>query len=124
MAQMGKYCKAYLAAKFRGYENWREMAENASSEGNEEGNGVNEPRKLSDDSILYLQENYTVTDGIFVDEHVIFDDVNDDWKNFCKNELEFAVPEYVLQMAEGDAESESIEVEADAEEIEPIAESA
>jgi hypothetical protein len=27
------------------------------------------------DSIVYLQENYVVTDGIFKDENVLFDDV-------------------------------------------------
>jgi hypothetical protein len=30
-----------------------------------------------------------VTDGIFIDQHIIFDNVTDEWKEFCKNVLAF-----------------------------------
>jgi len=33
-----------------------------------------------------------VTDGIFQDERIVFDDVNEDWKRFCLDTLQFAVP--------------------------------
>ena len=36
-----------------------------------------------------MQRNFTVTDGIFIDENIIFDDVTDAWKDFCQNVLEF-----------------------------------
>jgi hypothetical protein len=35
------------------------------------------------------QENFVVTDGIFIDEHIIFDKVTDEWKEFCKGTLMF-----------------------------------
>jgi len=30
-----------------------------------------------------MQENYVVTDGIFKDENIIFDNVTPEWKDFC-----------------------------------------
>ena len=30
------------------------------------------PRELTDDDYVYLQGNFTVTDGIFIDENMIF----------------------------------------------------
>jgi hypothetical protein len=46
-------------------------------------------RKLTDDDYLYLQENLTVTDGIFLDEHIIFANDTPEWREFCKNVLEW-----------------------------------
>ena len=51
-------------------------------------------RQLDDDSILYLQENYVVTDGIFKDQNIIFDNVTDEWKEFCHGTLQFEIPNY------------------------------
>ncbi|HEX9945664.1 MAG TPA: hypothetical protein VGG03_26950 [Thermoanaerobaculia bacterium] len=95
MAEMGKYCKAYLAKQFREYPGWRENAANVRKEKKEvDGKEVEVDRQLDDDSILYLQENYVVTDGIFKDQNVIFEDVNDEWKQFCHEKLAFEIPNY------------------------------
>jgi len=95
MAEMGKYCKAYLAKQFREYPNWSEKKENVRKEKKDvDGKEVEVERELNDDSILYLQENYIVTDGIFKDENIIFDDVTDEWKEFCHGPLSFEIPVY------------------------------
>ncbi len=95
MSKMGKYCKAYPITSLREYKGWTEKSENARKEhkvnGGEE---VEVERQLTDKDHLYLQETYVVTDGIFVDEHIIFDDVTPEWKDFCKNTLKFEVPVY------------------------------
>jgi hypothetical protein len=31
-----------------------------------------------------VQKNFTVTDGIFVDENIIFSDVTPEWIEFCE----------------------------------------
>ena len=93
MAKMGKYCKAYMLPSFREFSGWSETAENARKE-----NGS--PRQLTDSDFLYLQENYTVTDGILIDENVIFNNVTPDWITFCKSVLKFAVPEYASTSTE------------------------
>ena len=95
MAEMGKYCKAYLAKQFREYPAWTENAANVRKEKKEvDGKEVEEERQLTDDSILYLQENYIVTDGIFKDQDVIFDNVTDEWQQFCHEQLAFEIPVY------------------------------
>ena len=78
MATMGKYCKAYLLKQFGQFNQWNENKE------------INQ--ELTEDSVLYLQESYVVTDGIFKDENIIFDNVTDEWKDFCHNILEFEIP--------------------------------
>ena len=49
-------------------------------------------KELTDADYLYLQENLTVTDGIFLDEHVIFSNVTPEWSEFCRNVLGWEVP--------------------------------
>lgn len=46
-------------------------------------------RTLADSDYLFLQENYVVTDGIFKDQHVIFDAVTPEWISFCNTTLDF-----------------------------------
>src|SRR6476659_638072 len=95
MAEMGKYCKAYLAKQFREYPGCTENAANVRKEKKEVGGKEDEvERTLDDDSILYLQENYIVTDGIFKDQNIIFDNVTDEWKEFCHSTLAFEIPNY------------------------------
>lgn len=54
-------------------------------------------RELNDSDYLYLQENFTVTDSIFVDENIIFSNVTAAWIDFCLNVLgvQFPAPEVV-----------------------------
>jgi len=95
MPTMGKYCKAYSLKKLREFSQWTEKGENTRKEKKEvDGKEVEINRQLTDDDFLYLQENYVVTDGIFQDENIIFDNVTPEWKEFCKNTLLFEIPVY------------------------------
>ncbi len=95
MAEMGKYCKAYYAKQFRAYPGWTENAANMRKEKKEiDGKEVEAERPIDDETVLYLQDSYIVTDGIFKDEHIIFDNVTDDWKRFCHETLGFEIPVY------------------------------
>jgi hypothetical protein len=94
MAKAGRYCKAYMIQKFREFEWWEENVQNARGETQHiDGKEVKVPRKLSDSDFLYLQENFVVTDGIFIDENIIFDNITTEWKDYCKNKLKFEVPD-------------------------------
>lgn len=75
MAKMGKYCKAYPTERFRAFPNWTEKMQSARGH-------------------LYLQENFVVTDGIFLDERIVFDEVTPEWVDFCKTTLQFEVPSF------------------------------
>lgn len=89
MAVMGRYCKAYPAGQLRVFPGWTEKTpparvskakrdgEPASSDGSDEL------------EFYYIQQNYTVTAGIFRDEQITFDNVTDDWKKFCHEKLQF-----------------------------------
>jgi hypothetical protein len=95
MSKMGKYCKAYPVNRFRQFHNWIENTNNVRKETKQVDNQeIDMPRSLEGEDILYLQENFTVTDGIFLDENVIYDRVNDEWINYCRNTLKFEVPNY------------------------------
>ena len=87
MSNMGKYCKAYPITRLREFSGWQENSQNARKENDA-------PRQLTDADFLYLQENFAVTDGIFIDENVIFDNVTPEWIDFCKAVLKFEVPDY------------------------------
>ncbi len=93
MAKMGRYCKAYQVSRFRECSEWKEELQNTRSEKREmEGVEVEAARELTDDDHLYLQEDFTVTDGIFLEENVIFSEVTPEWKTFCTENLKFEVP--------------------------------
>jgi hypothetical protein len=71
-----KYCTAYHLGDLRRYSAWS-----------------SEVQDLSDDDVVFLHQDYTVTKSIWTGENVVFDKVTDDWKEFCNNELRFAVPD-------------------------------
>ncbi len=58
------------------------------------GEEIEGARTLSDESIVYLQENLIVTDDVYKEENIIFDDVTPKWEKFCKEKLEFEVPDF------------------------------
>ena len=96
MSETMPYCKAYLVKDLRAYPGWKEEVGALIRETEEVGHETREiPRdKLEDEDILYLHDNFVVTDGIFRDEHVVFAEVTDEWKSFCHEQLAFEVPEY------------------------------
>ncbi len=104
MATMGRYCKAYSLQQLRGYhlvgaavERYQQMKADA------EGKEGQATRPLTDDDLLYLQENYVVTE--FIDENIVFDRVTPEWIAYCKEVLEFDIPEYdetTERLVEGD----------------------
>lgn len=96
MAEMGNYCKAYHVSDFRKFRGWNENVSNLRGEKKYvDGKEIYEPKtSLAEDDILYLQENYVVTHGIFKDEHIVFDEVTDEWKAFCHKDLKFEIPDY------------------------------
>jgi hypothetical protein len=88
MTTIGKYCRAYPLARLRQFSGWSEKAENARRIKKEvNGEMVEVARELTDTDYVYLHTNFTVTDGIFIDENIIFSDVTPEWIDFCHNVL-------------------------------------
>ena len=90
MKRMGRYCKAYEVGKLAEFPGWAEKERNDSAPGGE-GEGA---RDRGERNFYYLQEDFTVTDGIFLGENVVFDDMTPEWMEFCKSTLDFRVPDY------------------------------
>ena len=88
MTILGRYSKAYPLGQLRKFSGWTEKPENARVIRREvDGEIVEEARGLTDEDYVYVQRNFTVTDGIFVDENIIFGDVTPEWIEFCRTVL-------------------------------------
>jgi hypothetical protein len=88
MTTLGKYCRAYPLSLLRQFSGWTEKLENTRRIRKEiNGETVEAPRDLTDEDYVYLQGNFTVTDGIFIDENVIFDQLTPQWIEFCRGIL-------------------------------------
>lgn len=75
-AAVRNYCTAYYLGDLRRYPGWTSDVEN-----------------LKDDDVVFLHQDYTVTKSMWAGEDVLFNDITEQWKNFCNNELRFAVPD-------------------------------
>ena len=93
MAEIGKYCKAYLVRDLLKFPDWLAGVAIANLRPEtrvEEGREVEVRRDaLKEDDILYIHEDFTVTDGIYLGEHVVYEAGGDDWKRFCEEVLAF-----------------------------------
>jgi hypothetical protein len=86
-----KYCTAYHVGELRRFSEWSTEFEG-----------------LTDDDVVFLHQDYTVTKSIWTGEDVIFNNVSEQWKEFCNTELRFAVPDsldLIAKPAEAAAQS-------------------
>lgn len=88
------YCKAHYLRDLRKFPDWSEKE--PSSEAGDADTGDGDASELTDDSIVYIHQDFTVTRSMWHGEDVVFDDVTPEWQRFCEVELEFAVPEDLL----------------------------
>ena len=87
-----KYCTAYHLGELRRYSAWAENKLNPGKENNE--TPVDQTgESLNDDEVVFLHQDYKVTKSIWADEDVIFDNITEQWKDFCSTELKFTVPD-------------------------------
>ena len=77
---MREYSKAYHLKALRAFPQWEEKDRDDKDE-------------LNDESVVYLQDNFTVVKDVFEEEDYIFDAVTEEWKKFCAEELDFEIPE-------------------------------
>lgn len=86
-----RYCRAYSLGELRRFSGWREDEINRAK--------PESPASISDngagglpDEIAFLHQDFTVTLSMWQDEEVIFNDVTNDWREFCIKELGFKTP--------------------------------
>lgn len=84
-----KYCKAYHLSELREYSGWSESRINWK----EKKSDKRISEDFSGDDIVFIHQDFTVTQSMWHDENVIFNQVSADWKSFCQDRLGFKVPD-------------------------------
>lgn len=76
MAKIGADCKAYSVEKFRALSGWEKNFQNLGEEKQQmEGKDLKNARQIRENAFFYLQENFVVTDDIFIDQNIIYNNV-------------------------------------------------
>ncbi len=76
------YCKAYYLKDLRRFAGWAQAYA-----------GPEAVTGLSDDSVVFVHQDLTVTQSMFHGEQVVLDRVTPDWRAFCVTDLGFKVPD-------------------------------
>jgi ankyrin repeat protein len=72
------YSRAYQLSQLRRFSGWREPPTGQA---------------LSDDEVVFVHDDLTVTAAMWPGEDVVFDDISDAWSLFCMRTLGFRVPD-------------------------------
>jgi uncharacterized protein len=85
-----RYSKAYYLKDLRAYPAWSESRINwkEKSENGQDASGGD----FTDDKIVFIHQDLTVTESVWHNENVIFNNVGSAWEEFCVNSLNFKVP--------------------------------
>ena len=87
-----KYCKAYHLKERREFHAWTESG--TISKGQRQKAEGDEPAsELEGDRVVYLHQDFSVTESMWSNEGVIFQQVTEEWKDFCSHKLGFKVPD-------------------------------
>jgi hypothetical protein len=76
------YCKAYYLKDLRRFAAWEKVQA-----------GPEAAAGLSDESVVFVHQDLTVTQSMFHREQVVVDRVTPDWRAFCASDLGFKVPD-------------------------------
>jgi hypothetical protein len=86
------YCRAYHLIDVRQFPGWKESKinwkEKIGSEQAEFGG-----KGFSDDDVVFLHRDLTVTHSMWQSEDIIFNQVTPEWEAFCTDVLRFKVPD-------------------------------
>jgi hypothetical protein len=86
-----KYCRAFRIGDLRRYAAWTESRINWN--GDKENRNGDGDLPLADDKIVFIHQDFTVTESIWQGEKVIFDSVGPAWLEFCTTTLKFKPPD-------------------------------
>jgi hypothetical protein len=79
------YCKAYYLRDLRQFQGWSESPPGPAEERAVQG--------LSDNDLVFIHQDLTVTQSMWPNENVIFQHKTPAWEDFCTNVLHFKVPD-------------------------------
>ena len=85
------YCKAYHLNDLRQFPGWSESRINWKQKGDLKEE-MSEDGEFPDDKIVFIHQDFTVTESVWHNERVIFNQVSEKWSEFCSSNLGFSVP--------------------------------
>jgi uncharacterized protein len=85
------YCKAYHVQDFRRFADWKESRINWKT--TDDADSMGPDAEFADDDIFFLHQDYVVTQSIWPNENVIFNNVTPEWQDYCHSVLGFKVPD-------------------------------
>ena len=85
------YCKAYRLEELRRFEHWSESRINWKTADETENHASD--AEIPDDDVVFIHQDYMVTESIWPNENVIFENVTPQWRDFCNTVLGFKVPD-------------------------------
>ena len=91
-----KYCKAYYLRELREYAGWSEGRINWKEKkdiGEKDKADVEPGSPFPDDKIVFIHQDFTMTESMWQGENVIFNTVTPEWREFCAGTLKFKVPD-------------------------------
>jgi uncharacterized protein len=81
---MRRYCKAYHLRDLKPFP------------------GFSNSALLADDDIVYVHQDFTVTESMWHGESVIFHQVTPEWRRFCEETLQFRIPDDLASISGGE----------------------
>lgn len=86
------YCKAVVLKQARQYPSWSESRINwKQSQDDERPEGAADA--LTEDDVVFLHRDLSVTQSMWPGENVIFNQVTPDWEKYCREALKFNPPD-------------------------------
>jgi hypothetical protein len=98
------YCKAYLLHELRRFDGWSESRKNSNSAYRSDSD--DSQKALADEDVVFIHKDFSVTRSIWHGDDVIFDQVTQEWKEFCSGVLGFSVPDDLSMIVSATAVAE------------------
>ena len=86
-----KYCKAYHLKGLRQFPGWAESRINWKEKKDQKEN-IDADAEFTDDKVVFIHQDFMVTESMWHNENVIFNDTSERWREFCSSMLGFKVP--------------------------------
>jgi uncharacterized protein len=87
-----QYCKAYPLGELRKFGDWFESRVNLNEKDDQKEKAQAGDGTLTDEKIVFIHQDFTVTESMWQNENVIFNRVSEAWREFCSRVLGFRVP--------------------------------
>jgi hypothetical protein len=91
--QLQKYCKAYYLKELRQFPVWCESRINWQDQAQADMPPAQDGDPLSENEVVFIHHDLTVTQSMWHNEHVIFNQITPAWEAFCAQVLHFKVPD-------------------------------